>query len=103
MCNTDQIVSQCETDCQKFDGFDDYCANFVFSGTHVLVLTSKQIENLEKYLYAHKNVFVTKENPQLGFTNLVQHEINLKPKFGPKYQRPYLLPPDKRSLTYTVR
>lgn len=92
MCNNDQIVRQCETDCQKFDGFDAFCADFDFFVTHVHVLTSKQIEYLEKYLYAHKNVFVTKENPRLGFTNLVQHEINLKPNFGPKYQRPYLLP-----------
>lgn len=59
MYNTVRNVSQCETDCQKFDGFDAFCANFDFFGTHVL--TSKQIKNLEKCLYAHKNVFVTKE------------------------------------------
>lgn len=51
----------------------------LFSGTYVHVLTSKQIGSLEKCLYAHQNVFLTKENPQLGFTNLVQHEIHLKP------------------------
>lgn len=98
VCNTVQNVSQCGTDCQKFDDFDAFCANFDFSGTHVLL--SKQIENLEKCLYAHQNVFVTKENRQLGFSNLVQHEIHLKPIFVPKYQRPYRLPPDKREVLH---
>lgn len=50
---TVQNVIQCETDCQKFVGFDAVCSNFDFSGTHVL--TSKQIKNLEKCLCAHKN------------------------------------------------
>ena len=35
------------------------------------------------------------------FTNLVQHEIHLKPNFIPKYQRPYRLPPDKREVLRT--
>lgn len=47
MCNTVENVSHCETYCQKFDGFDAFCANFDLSGTYVL--TSKQIESLEKY------------------------------------------------------
>lgn len=59
VCNTVQNVSQCGTDCQKFDDFDAFCA--IFFGTHVLL--SKQIKNLEKCLYAHQNVFVTKVNP----------------------------------------
>ena len=101
MCNNIRDISQCqgETDCQKSDDFDAFCANFDFSGAHVL--TNSQIEKLEKCLYAHKNVFVTKENPQLGFTNLVQHEIHPKPNFIPKYQRPYRLPPDKREVLRT--
>lgn len=28
-----------------------------------------------------QELFVTKENPQLGFTNFVQHEVHLKQNF----------------------
>lgn len=56
---------------------------------------------MRNVFYAHQNVFVMKENPQLGFTNLVQHEIYLKPNFVLEYQRPYRLPPDKREVLRT--
>ncbi|CAC5422384.1 unnamed protein product [Mytilus coruscus] len=38
------------------------------------------------------------ENPALGFTDVVQHKIILKPDFKPKYQRSYRLTPDKKQV-----
>ena len=46
----------------------------------------------------NKTLFVTKDNPSLGHTNLVQHHIVLKQDFKPKYQKPYRLNPDKREV-----
>ena len=43
-------------------------------------------------------MFVTKDNPGLGFTTLVQHHIHLKPDVKSKHQRPYRLNPDKTEV-----
>ena len=40
-------------------------------------------------LINNKELFVTKENPKLGLTNLVEHQIYLKPDAISKHQRPY--------------
>jgi hypothetical protein len=40
-------------------------------------------------LINNKELFVTKENPKLGLTNLVEHQIHLKPDAISKHQRPY--------------
>ncbi|CAC5408703.1 unnamed protein product [Mytilus coruscus] len=44
------------------------------------------------------DLFVTKDNPNLGFTSLVEHRINLKPNAVSKHQIPYSLPPYKREI-----
>ncbi|VDI44524.1 Hypothetical predicted protein, partial [Mytilus galloprovincialis] len=43
-------------------------------------------------------LFVTEENPDLGFTNVVKHQICLKPDFKPKHQRSYRLTPEKKDI-----
>ncbi|CAC5360752.1 unnamed protein product [Mytilus coruscus] len=43
-------------------------------------------------------LFVTDENPDLGFTNVVQHQICLNPDFKPKHQRSYRLTPEKKDI-----
>jgi hypothetical protein len=49
-------------------------------------------------LINNKELFVTKENPKLGLTNLVEHQIHLKPDAVSKHQRPYKLPLHKRDV-----
>ena len=61
-------------------------------------LTGDQQEKLKDVLYKNKDVFVTEENPGLGFTKLVEHKIHLKPDAKFKHQRPYRLAPDKREV-----
>ena len=57
--------------------------------------TTEKIK-LQKCLQSHKDLFVTEENPDLGYTEVVQHKISLKPDYRPKYHKPYRLPPDKK-------
>ena len=49
-------------------------------------------------LYHNRDIFVTDENTDVGFTNLVKHKINLKPDAKPKHRQPYRLPPTKREV-----
>ncbi|CAC5382309.1 unnamed protein product [Mytilus coruscus] len=49
-------------------------------------------------LYENKDIFVTKENPDLGFSTYVLHKINLNPDVKPKHQQPCRLPPHKREV-----
>ncbi|CAG2204834.1 unnamed protein product [Mytilus edulis] len=51
-----------------------------------------------KVQYGMQELFVTEENPDLGFTNVVQHQICLKPDFKPKHQRSYRLTPEKKDI-----
>ena len=61
-------------------------------------LLSSQQSQLNEFLIKNKELFVTKENPKLGLTNLVEHQIHLKPDAVSKHQRPYKLPPHKRDV-----
>lgn len=58
-------------------------------------LNEKQNSKLNEFLYLNKDVFVTKDNPSLGCTDLAKHHIILKQNFKPLHQRPYRLPPNK--------
>ena len=42
-------------------------------------LLSSQQSQLNELLIKNIELFVTKENPKLGLTNLVEHQIHLKP------------------------
>ncbi|CAC5404740.1 unnamed protein product [Mytilus coruscus] len=61
-------------------------------------LSESEQGQLKGFLKSHDNIFVTDENPALGFTDVVQHKIILKPDFKPKYQRSYRLTPDKKQV-----
>lgn len=65
-------------------------------------LSKVEKESLLSCLFEHNNMFVTDENPQLGLTNIVQHQIHLKLNFVSKHQRPYRLPADKREVKHIV-
>lgn len=73
------------------DGFLD---NFTFDQE----LPTSDMLGLKQFLCNNKDIFVTSDNPDLGCTDLVQHNIILKPDAKPKHQRPYRLPPDKRTV-----
>ena len=53
---------------------------------------------LETDRFDNLDLFVTKENPNLGYTHLVEHKIHLKPNAVGKHHKPYRLPPYKREV-----
>lgn len=61
-------------------------------------LTDDQKSELADCLYENYDLFVTKDNPDLGYTTLVEHRIHLKPNAVGKQQKPYRLPPQKREI-----
>ena len=61
-------------------------------------LPQEQKIQLYQCLYDHRDLFITKDNPGLGHTTIVKHEIHLKPDAKSKHQRPYRLPPDKKEV-----
>ena len=61
-------------------------------------LSPEHRAQLYQCLYEHKDLFITKDNPGLGHTTIVKHEIHLKPDAKSKHQRPYRLPPDKKEV-----
>jgi len=61
-------------------------------------LTDTQKSELAECLFDNFDLFVTNENPNLGYTNLVEHKIHLKPNVISKHQKPYRLPPYKREI-----
>ena len=85
--NVDQIG-------QPVSEFSDFIDEFKFADS----LTETQKQTLAECLYQNRDIFVTKDNPNLGFTDTVQHKIILKPDAKPKHQRPYRLPPQKREV-----
>ncbi|VDI12321.1 Hypothetical predicted protein [Mytilus galloprovincialis] len=72
----------------------EFCKEFHLSED----LTEPQLLQLQRCLYENRDLFVTKENPDLGFTSLIEHKINLKPNAVSKHQNPYRLPPYKREI-----
>jgi hypothetical protein len=61
-------------------------------------LSLDQQEKLSDCLLQNRDIFVTKENPNLCYTTAVQHKIILKSDAKPKHQKPYRLPPHKREV-----
>lgn len=73
---------------------DKFLSNFFFKNN--LIKVNKTL--LTETLCRNRDIFVTKENPDIGLTNVVEHQIHLKPDAEPKHQRPYRLPPDKKEV-----
>ncbi|CAG2254909.1 unnamed protein product [Mytilus edulis] len=61
-------------------------------------LNETQLLQLQRCLYENRYLFVTKDNPDLGFSSLIEHKINFKPNAISKHQNPYKLPPYKREI-----
>ena len=69
--------------------------NFPFEKCEI---PDSQNKDLQNFLFKNRDIFVTKTNSSLGFTDVVQHKIILKPDAKPKYQKPYRLSPDKKEV-----
>lgn len=61
-------------------------------------LSSADKTRLHDCLLRNHDLFVTDENPSLGLTSCVEHQIHLNPDAKSKHQRPYKLSPDKREV-----
>ena len=77
------------------DEMSHFIDNFPFEKCE---LPNSQTKDLHNFLYQNRDIFVTKTNASLGFTDVVQHKIILKPDAKPKYQKPYRLSPDKKEV-----
>lgn len=61
-------------------------------------LEETERDKLVELLHENLDLFVTDDNPDLGFTRVVEHKILLKPDVVGKHQKPYRLPPYKRDI-----
>jgi hypothetical protein len=93
--NIDIVSDNGSTTCTNETNVKEFSSNFGFDHSD---MDDSQITALRDFLYDNKDIFVTKQSPDLGFTNLVQHKIILRPDAKPKYQRPYRLSPDKKEV-----
>ena len=57
-----------------------------------------QEQKIKQLLLDNRDLFVTPDNPDLGLTREVEHQIHLKPDTILKHQRPYKLNSDKREV-----
>ncbi|MCG8047543.1 MAG: reverse transcriptase family protein, partial [Candidatus Thiodiazotropha endolucinida] len=86
---------QCHTtECADREGF---LSHFHHSPT-ASALSSDESRRLNDCLVSNHDLFVTEENPSLGLTSVVEHQIHLIPNAKSKHQRPYRLSPDKREV-----
>ncbi|CAC5392025.1 unnamed protein product [Mytilus coruscus] len=61
-------------------------------------LQETELDKLACLLHDNLDLFVTEDNPNLGFTRVVEHKILLKPDAVGKHQKPYRLLPYKREI-----
>ncbi|KAK3093847.1 hypothetical protein FSP39_020940 [Pinctada imbricata] len=99
--HTNDQISNVENDSVRVEhsevDFDQFIENFDFDKNNPH-LSDNEKNLLGKVLYKSRDIFVTKENPGLGFTTLMQHHIHLKPDAISKHQRPHRISPDKREI-----
>ena len=76
-----------QTNNNKRTSFEDKFLSYFDMETNNLLLS--QQSQLNELLVKNKELFVTKESPKLGLTQLVEHQIHLKPDAVSKHQRPY--------------
>ena len=65
--------------------FAPFISNFTLSGSE---LNDAQEQQLAECLHANWDSFVSEQNPDLGTTHLVEHQIHLKPDATLRHQRP---------------
>ena len=61
-------------------------------------LTNEELHRLRGCLFANKDLFVTKDNPSLGYTKLVEHKIHLRKDAKSAHQRAHRLSPEKKEI-----
>ena len=61
-------------------------------------LSIKQQSELKQLLFSNRDVFVTKENPSIGISNVIKHTIKLKNDYKENHIRPYRLSPEKKEV-----
>ena len=88
------LVKQCAHDtCDTQE-----CSNFLNNFEINTDLSDDQQIALGRLLCDNKEIFVTKDNPGLGCTDIVQHHIILKPDMKPLHQKSYRLTPHKKEV-----
>lgn len=92
----DTLVSSCNS-AKLADQHDkqNFLSYFNLDDSH---LSDSEQLLLHDCLLDNKDIFVTDIDPSLGFTNIVEHQIHLKPNFQSKHQRPYRLTPEKKEV-----
>ena len=85
---------ECTSDGLDREGFLSYFHH----GSTALPLSADESRRLDDCLVKNNDLFVTNENPSLGLTSVVEHQIHLNPNATSKHQRPYRLSPDKREV-----
>ena len=61
-------------------------------------LNNAQKNSLGQLLCDNKDIFVAKDNPSLGSTDVVEHHIVIQPDFRPLHQKPYRLTPYRKEV-----
>ena len=97
--NVNTNTEKCKTTADTTRSLDRerFLSNFHHSST-ALPLSSDENCRLNDCLVSNHDLFVTEENPSLGLTSVVEHQIHLIPNAQSKHQRPYRLSPDKREV-----
>lgn len=72
--------------------------SYFHQGSTTLSLSIDEKKRLDDCLVSNHDLFVTEENPSLGLTSVVEHQIHLIPNAESKHQRPYRLSPDKKEV-----
>ena len=86
-------IEEQDEDYNKFMGYFDWSTSR---------FTEKEREEFGRMLFKHREVFVTDEHPQLGYTTIATHKIHLKPNSQMYRQRPYRLAPEKKKALHDV-
>lgn len=61
-------------------------------------LTENEQTQLVQCINKNYDIFVTEDNPDIGYTNIVEHKITLKDDAVGKHHKPYRLSPEKRDI-----
>ena len=64
----------------------DFLSNFEL---HTNKRSMDQEQKIKQLLLDNRDLFVTPDNPDLGLTRVLEHQIHLKPDPISKHQRPY--------------
>ena len=91
-------VNQTETLNHKDKTTDQQTFFNNFDPSNIHHLDSSQQQEIKGLLWSYKDIFVTKENPTIGLTPLVQHTIHVDSNAKLPHQRLYCLSPDKKVI-----